>query len=307
MTVAVPDNMSPWLLLVFSLAKKEASLRVTVWRKLQRFGAVPLGNSGYLIPHTMENRERFEWLATTIRSEQGEASVVEVMSIDNCSAPQLQKRFTEARDCDYQALLRDVRKVSANPSQNARATRMRQRFQEIVSIDFFGSPIRDKVEGALNALEKPKLNHEDSDKGKISPAAYRNRLWVTRPRPGIDRVTSAWLVRRLIDPKARFVFATEDKKPANAVPFDMYEGGFGHCGEDCTFETLLKVFRIRDTRARVMGQIVHDADLLDDKFSRKEGFGIDEVMKGWARQGLRDKELLERGIQLAEGLYDSLR
>ena len=299
--------MSPWLLLVFSLAKKGASLRVTVWRKLQRFGAVPLGNSGYLIPNTMENRERFEWLATTIRSEQGEASIVEVKSIDNYSAPQLKQRFTEARDRDYQALLRDVRKVSANSSQSARATRMRQRFQEIASIDFFGSPIRGKVEDAVNALEKPQLGKRNPDLGKISPAAYRNRVWVTRPRPGIDRVTSAWLIRKLIDPKARFVFANEDKKPAGAVPYDMYEGGFGHRGDDCTFETLLKAFRIRDRRARLMGQIVHDADLLDDKFGRKEGFGIDEVMKGWARQGLSDKELLERGIQLAEGLYDSLR
>jgi hypothetical protein len=307
MTVALSDSTPPWLLLVFSLAKKGASLRVTVWRKLQRFGAVPLGNSGYLIPNTVETRERFEWLATTIRSEQGEASVVEVKSIDNYSTPQLQQRFTEARDRDYQALLSDVRKASANSSQSARATRMRHRFQEIASIDFFGSLIRGKVEAALNALEKPKLNHEDSDKGNISPAAYRNRVWVTRPRPGIDRVTSAWLIRRLIDPKARFVFANEGKKRANAVPYDMYEGGFGHRGDDCTFETLLKAFRIRDTRARVMGQIVHDADLLDDKFGRKEGFGIDEVMKGWARQGLSDKELLERGIQLAGGLYDSLR
>ncbi len=118
---------------------------------------------------------------------------------------------------------------------------------------------------------------------------------------------SAWLIHNLIDPKARFVFASEDKKPTDAVPYDMYEGGFGHRGEDCTFETLLKAFRIRDKRAEVMGQIVHDADLFDDKFGRKEGFGIDEIMKGWARQGLSDKELLSRGMQLTEGLYQSLR
>jgi hypothetical protein len=307
MTVSVSDSKSPWLLLVFSLKKKGASLRVTVWRKLQRFGTVPLGNSGYLIPNTLESRERFEWLAATIRSGQGEASIVEVKAIDNYSAPQLKQRFTEARDRDYQALLRDVRKVSAKSSQSARATRMRQRFQEISSIDFFDSPIRKKVEDAVNAFEKPRSSQENSEMGKISPAAYRNRVWVTRPRPGIDRVTSAWLIRKLIDPKARFVFASENKKPANAVPYDMYEGGFGHRGEDCTFETLLKAFHIRDSRARVIGQIVHDADLLDDKFGRKEGFGIDEVMKGWARQGLGDKELLERGTELAEGLYDSLR
>jgi hypothetical protein len=306
MTITV-DAKSPWLLLVFSLARRRASLRVTVWRKLQRFGAVPLGNSGYLLPNNPDNRERFEWLATTIRSEQGEASVVEVKSIDNCSTPQLKQRFTKARNHDYQALLKDVRKLPVNSSTGGRATRMRQRFQEIASIDFFGSPIREQAERAVNALENPKLDQSTLDMWKISPAAYRNRAWVTRPRPGIDRVMSAWLIRKHIDPRAKFIFATEDSKPANAVPYDMYEGGFGHRGEDCTFETLLKAFRIRDSRARVMGQIVHDADLLDDKFGRKEGFGIDEVMKGWARQSLSDKKLLERGRQLAEGLYDSLR
>lgn len=307
MTVATIGSKSPWLLLVFSMAKTGASLRVTVWRKLQRFGALPLGNSGYLIPNTAENRERFEWLATTIRSEQGEASIVEVNSIDNFSAPQLKRRFTQARDRDYQELLKDVRKVSVSSSQRTKTTRLRQRFQEITSIDFFGSPIRNKVEDALKALENPQLSPRNLDIAKASPAAYRNRLWVTRPRPGVDRVMSAWLIRKLIDPKARFVFANEGKKPANAVPYDMYEGGFGHRGEDCTFETLLKAFRIGDSRARLMGQIVHDADLLDDKFGRTEGFGIDEVMKGWSRQGLTDKVLLERGMQLAEGLYNSLR
>lgn len=117
---------------------------------------------------------------------------------------------------------------------------------------------------------------------------------------------SAWLIRNFIDPKARFAFASEDKKPVGAVPFDMYQGGFGHRGDDCTFETLTKVFQIRDRRVRAMAEIVHDADLFDDKFGRREGFGIDEVMKGWAQQGLSDAQLIERGTQLAQGLYESL-
>ena len=296
---------SPWLLLVFSLARKSASLRVTVWRKLQRNGSLPLGNSGYLIPNSAENRERLEWLATTIRSHQGEASIVEVQSIDNCSRPQLIRRFTDARTRDYQKLLKDLRGVSRSKSSMA-ITRMRQRFQEISAIDFFGSPARRQVERALDELQTPKAKLDVADMSKVSPAAYQNRVWVTRPRPGVDRVTSAWLIRRFIDPKAMFAFAVEDQKPPEAVPFDMYEGGFGHRGEDCTFETLLKAFHIRDKKTGAMAQMVHDADLFDDKFGRKEGFGIDEVMKGWARQGLSDQELLDRGMQLGEGIYQSL-
>ena len=296
----------PWLLLVFSLAKKGASLRVTVWRKLQRHGALPLGNSGYFLPNNEENRERFEWLATAVRTEGGDASVLEVQSIDNCSFEQMKQRFSDARAEDYRELLKQLRNPAPG-SQSARITRLRQRFQDIVSIDFFGSPLREQVERALNAMQTSRTKSAAPEIGKVSPAEYRNRVWVTRPRPGVDRVTSAWLIRKFIDLKAKFAFAPEDKKPAKAVPFDMYEGGFGHRGEDCTFETMLKVFHIRDKKALVMAEVVHDADLFDEKFGRKEGFGIDEVMKGWARQGLSDQELLKRGMQLAEGLYKSLR
>lgn len=295
----------PWLLLVFSLARKGASLRVTVWRKLQRYGALPLGNSGYFLPNSDENRERFEWLATAVRTEGGEASVLEVHSIDNCSFKEMKQRFSDARAGGYRELLKDLRSP-ASANQSLRITRLRQRFQDIVSIDFFGSPLRKQVEQALNSLQTPKTRSLALETANLAPAEFRNRVWVTRPRPGVDRVTSAWLIRKFIDPKAKFVFAPEETKPAKAVPFDMYDGGFGHRGEDCTFETLLKVFHIRDKKVLVMAEVVHDADLFDEKFGRKEGFGVDEVMKGWAREGLSDQELLKRGMQLADGLYKSI-
>lgn len=300
------DGKPPWLLLVFSLPKKGASLRVTVWRKLQRYGALPLGNSGYFLPNTPDNRERFEWLATAVRTQQGEASVVEVQSIDNCSFTQMKQRFSDARTEDYRALLTELRKSTNATILSSRLTRLRQRLQDIVAIDFFGNPLRKQVDQALNTMQKTPAKTETAQLTKFSPAEYRNREWVTRPRPGVDRVTSAWLIRKFIDPKAKFVFAPEDQKRPKAVPFDMYEGGFGHRGEDCTFETLVKVFRIGDKKVSVMAEIVHDADLFDEKFGRKEGFGIDEVMKGWAQEGLSDQELLKRGMQMAEGLYKSL-
>jgi hypothetical protein len=140
-----------------------------------------------------------------------------------------------------------------------------------------------KVERNLAALQLPKAPTLSSEIAPVSRSTYRNRVWVTRPRPGVDRVMSAWLIRKFIDPKARFAFATDNQKASGAVPFDMYEGGFGHRGEDCTFETLTKAFRIKDKHVVVIGEIVHDADIFDDKFGRKEGFGVDEVMKGWAK------------------------
>src|SRR5215470_18570018 len=295
----------PWLLLVFSLPRKGASLRVSVWRKLQRYGSLPLGNSGYLLPNDAANREKFEWLAATIRSAGGDASVVEVQSIDNCATPQLKKRFSEARAEDYRELLTEAEAAQSSKLSLTRIVRLRQRFQEISAIHFFAGPLRDQVGRALAHLNGP--GNPGRDVTKISPGTYRGRIWITRSRPGVDRILSAWLIRKYIDRRARFAFAVGENKPKNAVPFDMYQGGFGHRGDDCTFETLTKVFRIRDKTVQIMAQIVHDADLFDEKFGRREGFGIDEVMKGWARQNLSDTELLERGMELAEGLYLSLR
>jgi hypothetical protein len=111
------------------------------------------------------------------------------------------------------------------------------------------------------------------------------------------------LIRRFVDKKARFTFAVQEEAPPTAIPFDMFHGGFGHRGDDCTFETLQKVFRIRDRNVAAIAEIIHDADLLDGKFGRKEGFGIDAVLNGWAKQQVTDQEILQRGIQLAEALY----
>jgi hypothetical protein len=295
-----------WLLLVFTLPAKRASKRVEVWRKLQRYGTVALGNSGYLLPCETSNEERFQWLATAIRKYGGEASVVGVESIDNLSAAQLKGRFSEAREREYQELIQEIKGLSGEGTDRrnaARLGRLRNRFQEIVEIDFFDSPLQARVR---ELLELAGLPRRAGAAARVNPKEYKNRVWVTRPRPGVDRCASAWLIRQFIDPKGRFTFAPEDRVPARAVPFDMFhEGGFGHRGGDCTFETLEKDFRIRDPRVAVIGQMIHDADLLDDRFGRKEGYGVDEILKGWARQGLADEKLLERGMELFEGLYHS--
>lgn len=307
MTVSNQGSDTPWLLLTFTLPTKRASQRVEVWRKLQRYGAVPLGNSGYLLPSSLANQERFEWLATAIRKYAGEASVVKVQSIDNLSTPQLVARFAEARAREYQELIRELQKLTSNPASrraSGRVSRLRNRFREIVEVDFFHSPLQKRVEELLAHADGSRSSTKDFP--KVNPREYLNRVWVTRPRPGIDRSASAWLIRHFIDKKARFTFAEEEHAPSKAVPFDMFHGGFGHHGDDCTFETLQKAFRIRDQNVEVIGQIIHDADLLDDKFGHKEGFGIDGVLNGWAKQGISDKDLLERGIELVEALYDSI-
>ena len=154
-----------------------------------------------------------------------------------------------------------------------------------------------------------RVDEADKMKSRTRPKSgeYSGRLWMTRPRPGIDRVSSAWLIRRFIDPKARFVFGNQPSAHSDAIPFDMFcTEGFGHRGEDCTFETLCKHFAIRDNKVKRIAQVIHDADLGDEKFGRTEGEGLDKVLNGWAKQDLPDADLLKRGIELIEGLYESM-
>src|SRR5882672_3858505 len=209
-----------WLLLTFTLPTKRASQRVEVWRKLQRYGTVPLGNSGYLLPSNAVNEERFQWLATAIRKYGGDASIVRVQGIDNISTPQLVGRFAEARAREYQGLIRQLDEFSALPLQKravGRLSRLRSRFQEIVEVDFFGSPLQKRVAELLARADAARVATRPPVFAVIRPRDYKGRVWVTRPRPGVDRSASAWLIRRFIDAKARFAFAPEDRVPPEAM------------------------------------------------------------------------------------------
>ena len=304
-----PKPEAPWLLLVFSLPLKQASKRVEVWRKLQRYGALQLPSSGYILPNHPANLERFEWLAALIRKYKGQASVLEVQSIDDMPSEKLVKLFNEARARDYESLMRELKKIL--PTKTAGAprslTRVRLRFREIVAIDFFNSPLRSRVENLLERATEAGDDEVRTKKGKRSAKEYIARLWITRHRPGIDRVSSAWLIKTFIDPKAKFIFGSSPAAHPDAIPFDMFHAqGFGHRGDDCTFETLVKEFGIADPKVVAISQMIHDADLGDEKFAHPEGAGLDRVLFGWAQQGVSDEELLHRGMQLMEGLYHAL-
>src|SRR6202041_318399 len=175
-----------WLLLTFTLPSKRASQRVEVWRKLQRYGSVALGNSGYLLPNNPVNEERFQWLASAIRKYGGDAAIVHVQAIDNISTPQLIGRFAEARAREYQELIRQLQAFSDMPRPKralGRLSRLRSRFQEIVEVDFFHSPLQKRVGELLANADATRLTARASARKKIDPREYKKRVWVTRPRP----------------------------------------------------------------------------------------------------------------------------
>ena len=307
MVVTYTYRSAPWLLLVFRLPSSRASQRVDVWRKLQRYGAQALHSSGHVLPNSSSNQEKLEWLAAAIRSYKGQASVVQAGSFDDLPDTKLRQLFVHASSKRYEALMWEAKKLLALPRSSfspARLTQLRRKFLEARSIDFFDNPLHKRLEGLLARLDQADAAPV---RGKGKSAQYANRVWITRPRPGIDRVSAAWLIRRSIDPKARFVFGNDPLDHPDAVPFDMFcKEGFGHRGSDCTFETLTKEFAIRDAKVKRIAQIVHDADLDDGKFGRTEGLGLDRVLNGWAKQEISDAELLRRGMELIEGLYDAL-
>ena len=310
MSVSQRREPAAWLLLVFTLPTAKASERVGVWRKLQRYGAVALPASGYVLPNNSTNQERFEWLATSIRSSKGQAAVAHVCSFDELRSEQIEHMFNEARTREYQVLEKELKKFGKPVNRDKSKPgilRLKRRLQQVVEIDFFGSPIRARIEEAVQQLESEN-GKEKAREGKKSPKDYVGRTWITRPQPGIDRVSSAWLILRYIDPQAKFTF---DKFPGHhpdAIPFDMFNaGGFGHVGNDCTFETLVKSFGIRDSRVRLVAQAIHDADLADEHFGRAEALGIDRILDGWNKQSMANEDVLRRGMEMIEGLYNGIR
>ncbi len=271
-----------------------------MWRKLRRAGALALPTSGYLLPNTAENLERFEWLSAEIRKHKGQVSLARVQSFEDMPHERIVQLFVAERNKEYSALLRQVRHMRG-PRQISTA---RQKLLQISTIDFFDSPLKEKVEGAIAAME----GGNAASRTRKGAKQYVNRVWITRHRPGIDRCASAWLIQRFIDPRAKFVFGKDASQQPHSIPFDMYgDAGFGHRGDSCTFETLCREFSLRERKLKEIAEIVHDADLDDEKFQRPEGAGIDRILKGWAKQQLSDEQLLRRGMELFEGLYAGLQ
>jgi hypothetical protein len=308
MNITAMREDSKWLLLVFTLPTSKASERVQMWRKLQRFGSIPFRNAGSLLPNTPENQERFEWLATAIRASKGEASILQIQAIDDVSSDSLQDQFRKARAADYTELIKDLQKLKPSAKgPSSQVLRLRRRFEEIVAIDFFTGPLRSKAEEALAQAEQTGTKPTLRKRGSASKAKYQKRTWITRPRPGIDRVSSAWLISRYIDAKPKFIFDNNPAAHPNAVPFDMFQGvGFGHEGDRCTFETLCLAFDISDKRVLILAQAIHDADIEDGKFGRHEGHAMNQILRGWAAQNVPDDQLLRRGMDLIEGFYNSI-
>ena len=303
-----------WLLLLYGLPTKRNAERVSLWRKLKKFGAIQLKSSAYVLPDNPLNYERFQWLSKQIQDGGGEATLIRVAQIEGMPNERIIQMFMEARSVEYKELAAAGRDILTHSTKRKPQTlageleKLQRRFDEIREVDYFKSPSAHDAQMMLQ--QAGKLLAPKNATGvlpKLDVAKFKGKSWLTRPRPGIDRAGSAWLIQKFIDPKARFIFGTQPSKHPDALSFDMLDVEFSHQGDDCTFETLIKRFGITDPAVLQMAEMIHDADLEDGKFQRCECIGINAVLSGWAKSNISDAELLAKGVECFEGLYRELR
>jgi hypothetical protein len=306
-----------WLLLVHQLPPRPSNLRVRIWRRLQQIGAVALRGAVYVLPNTSEAREDFEWIRTEVASSGGQANILTAQAVDGYTDDELEGAFRRARAMEFASLIQDiegVRKRLVRDRSRARLradqrdlAKLRERFQALRAVDFFGSPAAADAQAALAAVDELRIATASATPrppSRLDPRSFKGRTWLTRPRPGIDRMASAWLIRRFIAPGARFAFGSLPAKRGQ-VPFDMSEVEFGHHGTDCTFETLMKRFAIRDRAAGRLGQLVHDLDLKESLYAVPEAPTIGRLVEGLRDSAASDASLIEDGIRVMEALYRS--
>jgi len=299
-----------WLLLLFSLPTNRNTERVAVWRRLKKMGAVQIKTSTYLLPDEPAQYEQFQWLAQQIRDYGGDSTLVRAQEIEGLTKEKVIAMFNDARAKNYAELRKSLqsfitrrKKMDAEGAASELEKLMRQ-FREIRAVDFFDSPRGHDIAMLLRRAEGPKRSRQLET---LNVKQYQEKTWLTRPRPEIDRVGSAWLIARFIDRKPKFVFAPTVDAIPDAIPFDMLDAEFSHHGNYCTFETLTRRFTISDKSLAKIGEMIHDADLDDARFQRVEAVGIDRVLKGWAKQGLSDQEILRRGFECFDALYAFLQ
>ncbi len=310
-----------WLLLIHQIPPKPDYFRVKIRRRLQRLGTVALKNTVYVLPNTEQAQEDFQWVVREIVEGGGEALLCKASFLEGLTDEGVKALFQSARDAEYTQLAEDLRHLierlppdlSIDDEQRAQitleTTRLRRRFEEVVAIDFFRAPNREMVEGLLMGLETrlraSTLAISALENSERSFRNYQGCTWVTRPGVHVDRIASAWLIRRFVDPEARFKFVSSSRyAPSQGeVRFDMFEAEFTHEGDRCTFEVLLERLNLDDQALRHIAEIVHDIDLKDGKFQRAEATGVGLLVTGITMAHQNDEERLARGAAVFDDLY----
>ncbi len=298
-----------------------------IWRKLAKTGAVQLKGSVYILPASEEHEEFLQWLIGEVKTLGGDGAFVRTSEIRTMADNDIIRLFTTQIGEEYSRLekalevverkVQSIRKGSKSYDGKRlgdQAAKITKEAQEIGKRDWFNSPVGQSIKKRLQALEmglreaKKKSPEQTFTIEARQIQDYQGKTWATRRKPFVDRMGSAWLIRRFIDPKASFRFIDErevESLDASTVAFDVRDAEFTHVGDLCTFEVLTKSFGIKDKAVKKIAEIVHDLDVKDEKYSKPEANGIEDILSGIRKASKDDAAMLEQGMRVFEMLYSS--
>jgi hypothetical protein len=303
-----------WLLLILSLPSENTAARMRVWRALKACGAAVLRDGVYLLPQSAEHQAALEGIADDLRQNDGTAHLLGTESVD-AHFPALFDRSTE-----FAALLGDIaegrKRVSAEqPMESVKlARKLRKAFDQLAAIDFFPGEAQRQAREALEEFEAQASRLLSPDEphpaeraiAPLDRANYQGRLWATRARPWVDRMASAWLIRRFIDPDARFLWLKSPADcPKKALGFDFDDATFTHVGARVTFETLLASFSLETPALVRLGVLVHSLDV--GGVQPPEATGVERVLAGMREAIIDDDQLMQVSAGVFEGLLTAFQ
>lgn len=316
-----------WLLIFYSVPSHPVSNRMMIWRKLAKVGAVQLKGAVYILPATEEHEEFLQWLIGEVKSMGGDGAFVRSAEIRTMTDADIRRLFSTQADKEYHRLekaldvverkIQSIRKGTKSEEGKRLAdqvAKITKEFDGVAKRDFFDTSTGKAMRKRIQALE---AGLRDAGKKTPEEAAsvvarrtldYQEKIWATRKHPFIDRMASAWLIKRFIDPKASFVFIDERAVVSldiKSVAFDMRGAAFTHVGDLCTFEVLVKSFGIKDKAVKKIAEIVHDLDVKDEKYNKPEAAGVEDILAGIRKTAKNDADGLERGMAAFEMLYQS--
>jgi hypothetical protein len=320
------DIKQEWLLFFYSVPSKPVSTRMKIWRMLVKTGAVQFKGSVYILPASDDHYELYQWLVSSVTAMQGDAAFVKVSRIESMKNEEIINLFDQQREKDYQDIGMRLdefeNKLATTPKSSFAANNKKikgelnkftKEFQDLGKIDFFYSNARKELEQRLKhvtaivtGLTRGESVVPTVDIVKKHAADYQGKTWVTRKRPFIDRMASAWLIKRFIDKKAAFGFIDENELEGldkDTMAFDMVGGQFTHVGDNCTFEVLFDAFGLKGKALGVVAEIVHQLDVQDDKYRNPAAEGLREILDGIRKTVKDDHEALEKGMSIFEMLY----
>ena len=306
-----------WIIFSYSLpAQASSGPRVTLWRRLRRLGAISPTGGIYILPAQDMCVEAFQWLAQEIKQANGQAMVMSVQQLEGLTDQQLIDLFREARQEDYAELKMQVTNLEQTITMEKNTekfvdfrealTKLQKQYSDIRQIDYFDSPDGVQLAAQLAKIAKTLAPAVEPSPqiAQVSIESYRDRVWGTRPKPHVDRLACAWLIRRFINAEATIRYAHQPI--AEEVTFDMSEAEFSHAGNLCTFETMIQAFDLDTPGLSLLAEIVHEIDLQDERYFHPEITGVEAILKGWLQLDLPDTELEKYGIALFEGLISEL-